>query len=236
MQARSTRLFRRTIVVVGAALVGLMLLPIAGANANSVLFHQDFQGLQAGSKWSDGTVHGSMKSVFDGYGSVGVVKSDSKVLQLKPRRSTSASETHSSLVTSKSSFGDLDYRVRAKTVKQLRAGTPNPWETAWVVWHYRDNTHFYYLILKTNGWELGKENPNYPGAQRFLKTGSSPKFPVGHWNSVEVHQVGASINITVDGKRLVHFVDHKHPYLHGAVGAYTEDAKVFYDNISVAHA
>jgi hypothetical protein len=48
--------------------------------------------------------------------------------------------------------------------------------------------------------------------------------------------VGASINITVDGKRLVHFVDHKHPYLHGAVGAYTEDAKVFYDNISVAHA
>ncbi|MFN2593981.1 MAG: family 16 glycoside hydrolase, partial [Actinomycetota bacterium] len=210
--------------------------PASGAHADSVLFHQDFQSLSAPSKWSDGSVHGNMKAVFNGYGSVGVVKSDSKVLELKPRRSASAGETHSSLVTSKATFGDLDYRVRAKTVKQLRAGTPNPWETAWVVWHYRDNTHFYYLALKTNGWELGKENPKYPGAQRFLKTGSSPKFPVGHWNSVEVHQVGATMRITVNGHKLVKFTDRKHPYLNGSVGMYTEDAKVFYDNVSVSHA
>ncbi len=229
------KVLRKTIVVAAVALAGLMALPATGAEANSVLFHQDFQSLSAPSRWSDGSVHGNMKSVFDGYGSVGVVKSDSKVLELKPRRSTSSSETSSSLVTSKKTFGDIDYRVRAKTVKQLRSGTPNPWETAWVVWHYRDNTHFYYLSLKTNGWELGKEDPHYPGAQRFLKTGSSPKFPVGHWNSVEVRQVGATMRVYVDGHRLASYTDRHHPYLSGSVGMYTEDAKVFYDNVSVTH-
>ncbi len=56
---------------------------------------------------------------------------------------------------------------------------PNAWEVGWILWHYTDDTHFYSFTLQTNGWVLGKEDPSYPGTQRFLATGSSPKATIG---------------------------------------------------------
>lgn len=214
----------------------LSLLPGSASAGTRLLFAQDFQALPAGSAWSDGSVHADLKTVFDGYGSVGVVKSTSKVLSLKPRKSTSPSETHAALVTTKESYGDVSFTVRAKTVEQLRAKSPNTWETAWAMWHYTDNTHFYYLVLKPNGWELGKGDPKYAGAQRFLATGSSPRFPVGSWNTIEVTQKGAAIDVTVDGQHLTHFVDEERPYLDGALGMYCEDSHVYFDDLQVAKA
>jgi hypothetical protein len=223
------------ILIAAGLLASIFSIPASAADSN-LLMAENFQSLSARNNWSDGSVHGELKTVFDGYGSVGIVKSGSKVLSLQPAKSTSRDETHAALVTSKNSYGDVDYSVRAKTVKQLRDGTPNTWETAWAVWHYTDNTHFYYLILKPNGWELGKADPKYPGAQRFLATGSSTKFPVGSWNAIEIHQKGAAIDVTVDGEHLTHFVDEERPYLKGSVGMYCEDARVFFDDVSVAKA
>ena len=119
---------------------------------------------------------------------------------------------------------------------QTSSTSPNTWETAWAMWHYTDNTHFYYLILKPNGWELGKGDPKYAGAQRFLATGSSPKFPIGSWNEIEVTQTGAAIDVSVDGEHLTHFVDEERPYLNGAIGMYCEDSRVYFDDLSVAKA
>src|SRR4051794_23738226 len=98
----------------------------------------------------------------------------SQFLSLAPAAATSIGETHAALAVSQAALsGDFTYSAQVLTDQQLRTGGPaNPWETAWMVWDYTDNDHFYYFALKTNGWELGKRDPSYPGGQRFLATGS----------------------------------------------------------------
>ena len=102
---------------------------------------------------------------------------------LSSQTPTSPDETHSALLTSKRTWSDQTFSFTTTTLAQLRQGSaPNPWEVGWVLWHYTDNTHFYSFIAKPNGWELGKEDPAYPGAQRFLASGPSPTYPVGAWH------------------------------------------------------
>lgn len=103
-----------------------------------------------------------------------------------------------------------------------------------MVWHYTDNTHFYYLALKPNGWELGKEDPAYPGAQRFLATGVEPTFPIGRESTVTITQVGPTMTAAVAGQVLVTFTDRQRPYTSGSVGIYTEDATVLVRHMTVA--
>lgn len=204
------------------------------ATATSVLLRSRFQSLRTGTSWADGSLHGAWRDVYGGYGRVGIVRIDGrKVLQEQPMASTAPGETHASLVVSRRSFGDLNLTVRLETVRQLRTPTPNPWETAWVLWHHTNDTHFYSLVLKPTGWELGKEDPAYPGAQRFLRTGSSPTFPVGRWYTVRVRQVGNRITAWVNGVRLVSFTDTQTPYLHGSVGLYNEDSRVRFRRVLV---
>jgi hypothetical protein len=196
-------------------------------------FSQNFQAFAVGQPWANGTVQGNLHSVFNGYGSVGVVRDGSKVLNLTPKASMSQDETHAALVTTVPTFEDFELTVRMKTVEQLRKNTPNPWEVGWVVWNYTDNKHFYYLTLKPNGWEFGKADPAYPGAQRFVATGSDRTFPLGKWNTVRVRQVGNTVSVLANGDTLVTFTDNERPYTRGSVGFYTEDARVNFDNISV---
>lgn len=71
---------------------------------------------------------------------------------------------------------------------------PNPWEVGWLLWCFSpDPTHpydpsptsnsnfrFYALCLKSNGWEVSKQDPSYKGGQRFLKSNADTdprKFP-----------------------------------------------------------
>jgi len=201
-------------------------------------FRETFEALPAGSAWADGSVHGAWQSRFNGYGSVAVeVAGAGQVLGLAPKAPTSPGETHSALVTSSQSFGDFDMTVRVKTVSQSRTGTAaNPWETAWVLWHFTDNTHFYYIVPKTNGFELGKEDPAYPGAQRFLVTSSNRTFPAGQWYTVRVRQVGNAISVWIDGSLMATFKDAERPYTSGAMGFYSEDAHAQFNNLSVTAA
>ena len=203
------------------------------AGAGSLSLAEDFEALST-STWSDGTTHGKWTSRFDGYGRVGVERLGSKVLVLKPKASDSPGETHAALVTSRKTFSSMQLTARAKTARQLRSPAPNAWESAWVLWNFKDNTHFYYLALKPNGWELGKADPAYPGAQRFLATGSNVKFPVGTWASVKVRQVGNTMSVWANGQKLTTFTDSQRPYTSGAIGLYNEDAKTLFDNVSVS--
>jgi len=211
----------------------LATLMLASSQAFGATFSDGFEGYPTGQAWQDGTVHGPWVAAFDGYGTTDVETDGSNVLSLAPAASQSASETHAALVRTAQSFGDIDYSVAVRTVSQLRSGTPNPWEVGWVLWHYSDNTHFYYLALKPNGWEFGKEDPAYPGAQRFLGGDYSPTFAVGSWHTVRIQQQGPTMTLWADGVRLGSLTDGERPYTTGAVALYSEDAHVHFDNVSV---
>ncbi len=166
---------------------------------------------------------------YDGYGHVEIIGSASDYrVTIDPAQAGSASTTHSALVLSAATRSDLTFEARIRTNAQLRKPDPNAWEVGWLLWHYLDNQHFYYIILKPNGYELGKEDPAYPGHQRFLATASRPAFPVGRWYAVRIQQQGDVIVVSVDGHFLVRYIDIHHPYRSGRVGLYAEDASVTY--------
>ena len=175
--------------------------------------------------------YGNWTVDFNGYGSVtrniDPVLGDS--LNLTPEVSSAPSQTHSALVTTTGSYGNFNATYSYRTISQLRVGSqPNPWEVGWVLFHYTNNTHFYYFIAKPTGWELGKEDPNYPGNQRFLATGSNPTFPIGSTYHVNVQMSGSTISITVNGTPIVKYTDQQNPYLSGTFGLYDEDSSVDY--------
>ena len=170
---------------------------------------------------------------YDGYGHVSASTHHSVIrLTLQPARPTSPASTHAALVLSRSSWRDLTVEIRVRTSHQLRQPHPNAWEVGWILWHYVNDQHFYYIVLKPNGWELGKADPDYPGHQRFLATGTHPAFPTGRWYTVRVQQRGDTIQANVDGHPLVRFVDTQRPYLSGRVGLYVEDASATFQPVA----
>ena len=244
MRRASTRakVFVATLVSVALSLgvagtaagsVGKSAAESSDSSAGSVLLHDNLESYPNGARWVDASRHGKWKAVFDGYGRVGISKPDSQVLTLAPAVSKKASETHAALARTTETFGDLDMSMRMKTAKQLRRGSrANPWEVAWAIWHYKDNTHFYYLILKPNGWELGKADPAYGGAQRFLATGSK-RFPIKKWHEIRVQQTGRTMKVWANGDLLTEFTDRERPYKSGAVAVYNEDAKTYFDEVLI---
>jgi hypothetical protein len=137
------------------------------------------------------------------------------------------------LVTSSAAFGDFDATISMLTLKHLRTPAPKGWETAWVLWHYVDREHFYYLYLHAAGWELGKEDATRTPARRFLITGASPALVLGKANAVRIVQRGSTFSVFVDGTSLVQFTDYEDPYASGVLGLYCEDSIVRFGRISV---
>ncbi|MFF0202937.1 calcium-binding protein [Streptomyces sp. NPDC005017] len=177
--------------------------------------------------WADSSTHGRWLSVFNGHGTN---TGDDDSLSLSPRIARTSATTHAGLVVSTTTYTDVTFEARMRTVRQLRVPEPNPWEVPWLVWGYSDPEHFYYVTLKPNGWELGKRDPAYSGGQRFLATGHR-KYPVGDWHRVRVEQRGPVLQVEVGGRTLVTFTDTERPYLLGSVGAYTEDATVRFEGL-----
>jgi hypothetical protein len=169
--------------------------------------------------------------VYNGYGSVLVGTGRRADITLHPARPAGARNSHAALVLSRRDWRDMAVAIRIRTTRQLRRPRPNPWEVGWLIWHYRGSQHFYYLALKPNGWELGKEDPAYPGNQRYLATGSNPDFPLGRWYLVVVRQHGPAIDVTVDGRSLVRVTDRQNTYLSGRIGLYVEDASATFQPV-----
>lgn len=202
------------------------------------IFTETFSGLAAPHTTTDGETFGSWFTQFTGFGTVGTETDGSNPwLHLSPQIADAPDKTHASLVTGPSYTGALQFQSVVTTVAQLRTGSaPNAWEVAWVVWNYTDNEHFYYFIPKTNGWELGKRDPVYPGGQRFLATGSSPLFPIGQPYMVKITQdTSNTITVWVNGSQLTTFTDTERPYTSGKIGFYTEDAHIHVDDVSVTY-
>lgn len=182
--------------------------------------------------WLDGSTHGRWMDRWNGYGTIGVVGASggAETLELAPLPATPG--LHSGLVTSLSAYGNFTAGVSLTTVRQLST-LPNPWEVGWVLWRYTDNDHFYAFTPQPNGWELSKQDPAYPGNQRFLVTGSQPTFPVGGTYVVKVTHTNASMAVWVNGTFICSFTDKERPYLSGEIGLYTEEATVRYGTVAV---
>ena len=202
--------------------------------------NEQFGSLASGSTWTDGQTVGRWQVVFAGYGAVSKPAMRPHVLRLSPARAQSAGETHAALVVSRKSFANrcLDVKTRVIVREQLRVGSaPNPWETAWLIWDYLDNDHFSYLAIKTNGWELGKRDPVYPGGQRFLATGEAPATAAGQWRSARIKRTASAdglrstIRAFVGGINVATFRDTERPYVSGKLGMYVEDATADFDKI-----
>jgi hypothetical protein len=218
------------------ALVAGALLLLAGVGAAAVRPETiGFADTAVDLPWQPGNWYGPWYSVYTGYGVTRVVRtpSGSHALSLSPRAAAKPDETYAALVRTRRRWGDLDFRARVRSVAQLRTPSPNPWETAWVLWHYGGRARFYSFVPKPNGWELGKEDPAYPGSQRYLATSATPKFPLGRWYTVRVRQQGATMTVWVDNRRIVTFTDRERPYRSGPIGLYTEDASVLFGAVTV---
>jgi hypothetical protein len=217
--------------------------PPTGASARpaaprSVVLEENWPG-PVGDAWPASSVRGAWASQSNGSGRTAVAQVEGGVLDLAPRRPRSAADSHGSLVTSNARFADFEAELRMKTVSQTRPGaypgaTANPWERASVVWHRVDCQHYYSLVLKTDGWELGKADPGYPGARRSLRTGTDRTFPVGAWNTVRIQQRGGTVTVDVDGTRLTAFTDTERPYRSGSLGLASEDAVVRFGGLTVS--
>jgi hypothetical protein len=180
--------------------------------------------------WPDGSRHGPWKAVFNGYGEV---RPDGGALLLSPKAPAAEENTHAALVVTDRSYGDVAISVRLKTERQLRRPNPRAWEVGWVLWHYTGAGRFYALALKPTGWELSKQDPRYPGGQRFLASGRTPVFPVGSWHRIGIVQVGDQIDVAADGHHLARYTDRSAPYRVGALGLYTEDARVRFTDVQI---
>ena len=155
-----------------------------------------------------------------------------RVLVVSPQVASRPSETHAALVLSNTSFsGDITFRGRVQTVRQLRVGSPpNPWECAWVVWNYHGG-RFYYLALKPGGWEIGKHDKAFHDHQKFLRTGDTP-HEMGVWHDFEITQTGNEIRVQLNGVEVAAFLDTVRPYKAGQIGFYTEDAEIQVDDVT----
>ena len=179
---------------------------------------------------------GKWTVIHAGYGNAKIIANHgNQALQLQPKAHNGPTDTSSTMVVSTVTVGDeFTYSGTISTPEQLRQGaTPNAWETGWLVWNFKDNDHYYYLVLRANGWELGKRDPAYKGGQRFMATGSE-SWPLADAKKFTIAKKGNTVEISINGKVLTTFIDDENPYSGGAVGIYSEDARVIADDISLS--
>jgi 1,2-diacylglycerol 3-beta-glucosyltransferase len=196
----------------------------------------------AGLAWSavtgQGSGHGQWLTVFTGYGHTEVTGTGAaQTITTAPSTTRSRRATHAALVVSRGHYADFVATLRVQTVRQLRrgaAGRPNPWEVGWVVWHYTSEHSFYALTLEPTGWLLSKQDPAYPGGERFLASGRTPLFRVGVPHRVGIVQIGDQITVSADDHLLTRFTDTRQAYLRGSFGAYSEDSDARFWDIQVS--
>jgi hypothetical protein len=213
-----------------------------------IIPYDDFNGGNYILAQGDTSPNGKWYGRWNGYGEMGVntepdgrasfyqkVRSATDPSVINPDQTTSG--THSALALSTQKFGNAEISMDIKTVQQLATRDPNTWETAWIFWRSADDTHHYFFMLKTNGYNFGKKDTNDNAEdQVFLKTGSYPYAELGKWYNVKIRHVGEHVTIWVDGNVVVDMDDPTYnasQMSSGAIGLYNEDAYVRFDNVYV---
>lgn len=186
--------------------------------------------------------NGKWHGVADGHGAMGVKTEEdgNNVFFLNPKAAERKNVTYSSLVRSVDNFTDFDLTLNIRTDKQLRLNDPpNSWEAGWVFFRYGDTFHYYWLVVKSNGVELGKKDCDncvdpFTG-QIFLKELGSPTLQSGDWSTWNIQVIGNRIKVSIDGNQLIDYTDMtmSEKLRGGSIALYSEDADVVYDNVYI---
>jgi len=197
-------------------------------------FSFDSMAAKLGSRKIEQGKHYGVATVrYTGFGKTQVMTYGGRpCLLLVTKPSTRPDETHANLVLLPWFSGGVDLSCNMTTLRQLRRNSPaQPHEAAWIIWNYVDDAHFYYLILKENGAELGKEDPAYSGNQRFIPIYDTANYNIGTTYSIHIQQFRNHIQIWVDGRQIADFTDSERPIESGRVAAYCEDSKVIFQSL-----
>lgn len=238
----------RKIALLAILAIALLLPVTASAGQQHTLLSDSFSSARVGSCFADGqAIDANFIAEFNGYGSQCI--NGSGQFNQEPKAPIDAADTHSALAISNLSFaGSYTVAARVITIAQLRP-QPNDWEVGWLLWNYSNTNTFYYLILKPQGWEVGKEWCNVAvtpcQSQQFLATGTAPSIPVGTSVTMTMGQVvhgglptfaiyyaigngPSTLLATVSDPGNVSM-----PYLSGRLGLYDEEASVAWKSIVV---
>jgi hypothetical protein len=228
--------FSRIAPILAVLLCAAGFAPRAAAAVQTTPLSDNFSSYPLNTCFTEGSAFGQWSSVLSGEG-CNQVESSSSAFCLDQSQAPSAapSDTRSSLTVGPAFSAPETISVDVNTNAQLRQNSPpNPWEVGWVLWDYTDSGHFYYFQPRPNGWELGKEDPAYPGSQRVLATGTSPVYPIGAWYAVKIIQIQNVLTVYVNGQPVTTFTDTETPYTTGNIGLYNEDSDVRFANIAVS--
>ncbi len=185
--------------------------------------------------------NGKWKNVYSGYGATYVESGGAKyAFFLKPKAVTSGSQTLAALVTSTGVYCDFVVEFDMNTIKQLRQGSPpNTWEAGWFIFRYSDTFHYYWLLIRTDGFEFGKKDCNTCSdpvdGQKYLVTTSLPKLKLDTWQHWKVEAIYNHFKVWVDNKLVLDFIDKgmSKKLAGGNIAMYSEDALVKYDNFKL---
>jgi hypothetical protein len=206
--------------------------------------YDDFEGGTYSLSPGNTSPNGKWYDEYSGFGIAGVSKdltTGNNFFYEEPKISTSPHETHASLVlTTTKNYSNFDMTLDMVTFSQLRqTSPPNPWETAWIYWHYTDEFHWYAIYLKPTGFQIEKkDNDNHvDSAEIYLSSGQSPKLTLGQWNTIRINMVDNHITVWVDGHKIADFRDripNSTQMSYGSMGLYNEDSRAGFDNVYIA--
>jgi hypothetical protein len=184
--------------------------------------------------------NGLWYAVSDGGGSIEVLSDrnatslnqTNMVLYEWTRIPSNSNESSSALTLSESKFRNFHLALDVRTKDQLRQNSPpNHWEVAWVIWHWNDNTHFNYFVVKTNGAETGKYDGGVnPVDQKILYSNDQPTAQIGKWMHWDITVNGKYVVVKVDGAEVFQFSDES-SFSDGQIGLYCEDSVANFDDV-----
>jgi hypothetical protein len=212
------------------------------SNSKSVLYDNFENGIYDLTNEAS-SPNGKWRSIDNGYGAMGVKTDDrgNNIFFLRPKAAETKNETFSALATTVNNYTDFALTLDVITDKQLRLNTrPNSWEAAWVLFRYTDIFHYYWLLVKPDGVELGKKDCNSCtdpiGGQVFLKRLDAPNLTFDRWSKWNIQALDNHIVVSIDGNRIIDYIDKNasETLANGSVGLYTEDADVAFDNIYIS--
>ncbi|HET7148806.1 MAG TPA: DUF1080 domain-containing protein [Candidatus Nitrosopolaris sp.] len=218
------------------------------------ILYDNFEGSDYNLSEHEVSPNGKWTSIFNGFGVSGVkteagagggkntpLSNNNKILLLSPAISASRKQNHASLVTTTKQFGNFELLINTNTVKQLRVkSTPGPGDAAWVLFRYTDLFHYYWVLLKPTGIELGKKDCNTckdtREGQIFLFTSNKQKLHFGNWSRWDILVIGNHIVVTVDNKKAIDYIDPNmsNELSFGRIGLYSEDALAYFDNVFIS--